>query len=537
MQAQRAKKELDMTARPLLGKIFLFSLPIMLTGILQLLYNASDIIVLGRFASDVSAGAVGSTGSLINLTVNLFMGLSVGACTAAARWIGAGNEQRLDRVVHTAILLSLIGGVIVGVIGVCFSRYFLIAMDVPQDSVLPLSTTYLQIYFAGMPFNLLYNFGSSLCRARGDSRTPLFFLCAAGVSNVGLNIFFVAVCRMDVAGVALGTIIAQLISSTLVLTHLCRLKGHCHVNLRKLRIYKDALGDIVRIGLPAGVQGCIFSLSNVVIQSSINSFGDVAITANAEAANIEGFVYTSMNAVSQACLTFTGQNYGAHKRKNIDVTFFDSLFIVTLLGLVVGLGVYFSGSFLMSIYTKSDEVIRMGLERMSVICSVYFLCGIMEVLVGSMRGMGHSVVPMLVSIVGVCGVRIVYIYTFFAAYRTLFNLYLSYPISWLATILAHAVCLIFVRRKEYKKLALLPPVPSVSVEEGSLPAESSLPADGSLLETSSSELSPASSVSVEDGTLPAGDPLPSFSPFEDAVEDAAPRSGDQTATNSEKTEN
>ena len=200
--------------------------------------------------------------------------------------------------VHTAILLALIGGVIVGVFGVCCSKYMLIAMDVPQDSVLPLSTTYLQIYFAGMPFNLLYNFGSSLCRARGDSRTPLLFLCAAGVANVGLNIFFVVVCRMDVAGVALGTIIAQMISSSLVLTHLCRLKGHCHVNLKKLRIYKDAFGDIVRIGLPAGIQGCIFSLSNVVIQSSINSFKDVAITANAEASNIEGFVYTTMNAVS-----------------------------------------------------------------------------------------------------------------------------------------------------------------------------------------------------------------------------------------------
>lgn len=459
MHAERArKKELDMTSRPLLGKIFLFSLPIMLTGILQLLYNASDIIVLGHFASDVSAGAVGSTGSLINLTVNLFMGLSVGACTAAARWIGAENEQRLDRVVHTAILLALIGGVIVGVFGVFCSKYMLIAMDVPQDSVLPLSTTYLQIYFAGMPFNLLYNFGSSLCRARGDSRTPLLFLCAAGVANVGLNIFFVVVCRMDVAGVALGTIIAQMISSSLVLTHLCRLKGHCHVNLKKLRIYKDAFGDIVRIGLPAGIQGCIFSLSNVVIQSSINSFKDVAITANAEASNIEGFVYTTMNAVSQACLTFTGQNYGARKRKNIDVTLFDSLIVVVLLGLAVGFGAYFAGSFLLSIYTKSPDVIRLGLERMSVICTTYCLCGIMEVLVGSMRGMGHSVVPMLMSIIGVCGVRIVYIYTFFAANRTLFNLYLSYPISWAITILAHAICLVFVRRREFKRLAAALPV-------------------------------------------------------------------------------
>lgn len=449
----RQKREPDMCSRPLLGKIFLFSLPIMATGILQLLYNASDIIVLGRFASDISAGAVGSTSSLINLIINLFLGLSVGSCTAAARWIGAKNEQRLDRVVHTAILLSVLGGVVLGVFGVLMARNLLLLMKVPQDSVLPLSTLYLQIYFAGLPFNLLYNFGSSLCRARGDSKTPLFILCAAGIANVGLNIFFVVVCQMDVAGVALGTIIAQAISAALVLVRLMRTKGHCKVSLRRLRLYKDALGDILRIGLPAGVQGCIFSLSNVVIQSSINSFGETAITANADAANIEGFVYTCMNAVSQACLTFTGQNYGARIRKNIDAVLIDSLLIVTAIGLAVGFTAYLAGTFFLSIYTKSDDVIRLGLERMSVICTTYCLCGIMEVLVGNMRGIGHSVLPMLVSIVGVCGLRIVYIFTFFAANRTLFNLYLSYPISWLVTICAHAVCLFFARRKEFKRMA------------------------------------------------------------------------------------
>lgn len=449
-----------MCSRPLLGKIFLFSLPIMATGILQLLYNASDIITLGQFASDVSAGAVGSTSSLINLITNLFLGLSVGACTAAARWIGAKNEERLDRVVHTAILVSLIGGVFLAVFGVLMARNLLLLMDVPQDSVLPLSTLYLQIYFAGMPFNLLYNFGSSLCRARGDSKYPLFFLCAAGVSNVGLNIFFVVVCKMDVAGVALGTVIAQVISSALVLTHLMRLKGHCKVSLRRLRLYKDALGDILRIGLPAGLQGCIFSLSNVVIQSSINSFGETAITANADAANIEGFVYTCMNAVSQACLTFTGQNFGARNKKNIDAVLLDSLLVVTAIGLAIGFTAFFAGTFFLSIYTKSDEVIRLGMERISVICTTYCLCGIMEVLVGSMRGIGHSVLPMLVSVGGVCGLRIVYIFTFFAAHRTLFNLYLSYPISWIVTILAHTVCLIFARRKEFRRMG--EPVPAGS---------------------------------------------------------------------------
>lgn len=465
----KQKRELDMCSRPLLGKIFLFSLPIMATGILQLLYNASDIIVLGQFASDVSAGAVGSTGSLINLITNLFLGLSVGACTAAARWIGAKNEQRLDHVVHTAILLSLIGGVILAVFGILAARSLLLLMNVPQDSVLPLSTQYLQIYFAGMPFNLLYNFGSSLCRARGDSKHPLLFLCAAGVSNVGLNIFFVVVCRMDVAGVALGTIIAQMISSTLVVLHLMRLKGHCRLRLRSLRLHKDALGDILRIGLPAGLQGCIFSLSNVVIQSSINSFGETAITANADAANIEGFVYVCMNAVSQACLTFTGQNFGARIKKNIDVVLVDSLLVVTAMGLIVGFTAYFGGTFFLSIYSKSDEVIRLGIERISVICTTYCLCGIMEVLVGSLRGIGHSVLPMLVSVGGVCGLRIVYIFTFFAANRTLFNLYLSYPISWVATIAAHAVCLFFARRKEFCRMGDAigaPAVPAAPAADG-----------------------------------------------------------------------
>ena len=452
-----------MCTRPLFGKIILFSLPLMLSGILQLLYNAADIIVLGQFASDTSAGAVGSTSSLINLITNLFIGLSVGACTAAARWIGAKNEARLDRVVHTSICVSLIGGVLIGLVGIFASRSLLILMDVPQDSVLPLSALYLRIYFAGMPFNLLYNFGRSLLRARGDTRNPLLFLALSGIVNVGLNILFVAVFDMDVAGVATATVVSQAFSAALVLRHLTRLQGSGKLTLRRIRLHRDALGDILRIGLPAGIQGCIFSLSNVVIQSSINSFGDLAITANAEAANIEGFVYTSMNAVSQACLTFTGQNYGAANRKNIDVTLFNCLVIATGIGLLIGFGVWLAGGLLLSVYTRTPEVIEIGLGRMEIICTTYFLCGIMEVLVGSMRGMGHSVLPMVVSILGACGLRILYIYTVFAAYHTLPVLYLSYPVSWIITSLAHAVCLFFIRRKEFRRLASAPqeaPVPA-----------------------------------------------------------------------------
>lgn len=441
-----------MCTRPLFGKIILFSLPLMLSGILQLLYNAADIIVLGRFASDASAGAVGSTGSLVNLITNLFIGLSVGACTAAARWIGAKNEERLDRVVHTAICVSLIGGVFIGAVGIFASRSLLLLMNAPADSVLPLSTLYLRIYFAGMPANLLYNFGSSLLRARGDTRNPLIFLAISGVVNVGLNILFVTAFHMDVAGVGIATVCSQILSAALVIRHLVRIDGHCKLTLKKIRLHRDALGDILKIGLPAGVQGCIFSLSNVVIQSSVNSFGDLAIAGNAEAANIEGFVYTSMNAVSQGCLTFTGQNYGAGNKKNIDVTLLDCLVIATGIGLFFGLSVYFSGTFLLGIYTDTPEVIEIGLNHLRIICTTYFLCGIMEVLVGTLRGIGHSVLPMVVSVLGVCGLRILYVYTVFAAHRTLAVLYLSYPISWLITAIVHAVCLFFVRRREFKKL-------------------------------------------------------------------------------------
>ena len=453
----RPKKELNMCERPLFGKIFLFALPLMLTGMLQLLYNAADIIVLGRFASDDSAGAVGSTGALVNLITNLFIGLSIGACSAAARWIGAKNDARVDRITHTAIAISLIGGVAIGLVGVFCSRSLLVLMNVPEDSLLPLSTLYLQIYFAGMPFNLLYNFGSSLLRARGDTKNPLLFLALSGILNVGLNILLVAVFSMDVAGVAIATVSSQVLSSLLVLVHLTRVRGHCRLSLKKLRLHKDALGDILRIGLPAGVQGCIFSLSNVVIQSSINGFGKFAVTANAEAANVEGFVYTAMNAISQACLTFTGQNYGAGIKKNIDVTLVNCLIIVTGVGLVLGVSVYLLGSVLMSVYTDSPEIIRMGVDRMSVICTTYFLCGIMEVFVGSLRGLGHSVVPMVVSILGACGFRLLYIFTIFAHYQTLLVLYLSYPASWILTAVAHAIYLFFVRKKEFRRIS--PPTP------------------------------------------------------------------------------
>lgn len=442
----------DLCTRPLFRKILLFSLPLMLSGMLQLLYNAADIIVLGRFASDASAGAVGSTGSLINLLTNLFIGLSVGASSAAAKWIGAGNKDKLDKIVHTSLCISLISGVVIGIIGIIFARSFLIMMNVPQDSVLPLSTLYLKIYFAGMPFNFVYNFASALLRAQGDTKRPLIILFVSGIVNVSLNLLLVITFKMDVAGVAIATITSQALCAVLVIIFLIKQKGPCKLIISHLKISKDALGEIMIIGLPAGIQSCIFSFSNVIIQSSINSFGNVAITANAESSNIEGFIYISMNSVSQAALTFSGQNYGALKSKNIDVALVDSIIISTIIGLALGLSVYFSSDYIMRIYTDSPEIITIAKGRMLIICTTYFLDGIMEILTGIMRGMGHSIAPMLVSILGVCGIRIIYIYTVFAHFHTLPVLYLSYPITWIITSAVHAIFLLAIRKKEFRKI-------------------------------------------------------------------------------------
>ena len=312
----RKARNIDMCTRPLLGKIILFSLPLIATGILQLLYNAADIIVVGQFSGHTAMAAVGSTGSLVNLVTNLFIGLSVGSLSAMSRWIGAGEKEKADRIVHTSIPVGVIGGVVVGVIGFFGAELFLKWMKTDVN-VIDQATLYLKIYFVGMPFAMLYNFGAAILRACGDTKRPLIILSLAGLINVGLNLWLVAGFNMGVAGVAIGTTASQAISAVAVLWVLWRRKGYGCFRFKKMHVYTGALKEIVHIGLPAGVQGTIFSLSNVIIQSSINIFGDIAMAGNAAAASIEGFVYTAMNAVSQACLTFTAQNYGANKLKNI----------------------------------------------------------------------------------------------------------------------------------------------------------------------------------------------------------------------------
>ena len=455
--AKKEKKAVDLCTRPLFKKTVLFALPLILTSVLQLLYNAADIVVLGQWASpdaevrEAAVGAVGSTGALINLITNLFIGLSVGALAVVARFVGARDNEKISKSVHTSVLVSVIGGFIVGVFGFFMSALMLEWMATPKD-ILPLSSLYLKIYFCGMPFNLLYNFGASILRACGDTKRPLIILALAGIANVGLNIITVAALKMSVAGVGIATTAAQAVSAAGVVIVLMRRRDAARLVLKKLRIHKAAFVDIVKIGLPAGVQGTIFSLSNVVIQSSINGFGKTAVAGNATAANIEGFIYVAMNSVAQACLTVAGQNYGAAKPKNIDLTLIQCLLLVTGVGLVLGIGAYLGGGFLLGLYGTEGAALEYGLGRMKVICVLYFMCGIMDTLVGALRGIGSSFIPMIVSIFGVVGVRILWIFTIFKKYHTLTMLYVSYPVSWLFTLAVHFVCYMVLRKRKFAKL-------------------------------------------------------------------------------------
>ncbi|MBQ9134630.1 MAG: MATE family efflux transporter [Lachnospiraceae bacterium] len=449
---QKNKKyEIDMCNGPLLGKILLFALPLMLSGILQLLFNAADMIVVGRWAGSNALAAVGSTGSLINLLVNVFIGLSVGANVLVARYYGANQEKELSDMVHTAMLTSFICGIILIFVGFFVAPVALTAMGTPPE-VLDQAVLYVRIYFAAMPAMMVYNFGSAILRAVGDTRRPLYFLSIAGVINVILNLVFVIRFSMDVAGVALATAISQVVSAVLVVICLMRSEGPYQLRLKELRIVPHKLGMMARIGLPAGLQGAIFSISNVLIQSSVNSFGATAMAGNSAAGNLEGFVYTAMNSLHQTAISFVGQNFGARKYKRISKISILCLGIVTVVGLVMGIGLYFVSPLLLQLYATEKEVIAYGIRRLLYISCPYFLCGVMDTLVGCLRGMGRSVLPMIVSLSGACLFRVIWIYTIFAANRTMDVLYISYPISWTITSLVHLGCFWIIYYK-YKKNA------------------------------------------------------------------------------------
>ena len=446
-----AKVNVDMTTRPLLKKIILFTLPLIATAVLQLLYNAADIIVVGQFAGSTAMAAVGSTTSLVHLITNLFIGFSVGTLSVMSRSVGANDYEYSKKIVHTSILLSTLCGFAVGIIGLIFSQTFLIWMGSPEE-VLPQSVLYLKIYFVGSPFLMLYNFGSAILRACGDTKRPLIILALSGILNVIINYVLVAWFDLGVIGVAVGTIVSQAASAISVVCVLIKRKGFGQFSFKNLQINKTALIDIVRIGLPAGLQSTIFSISNVLIQSSINSFGDIAMAGSAAAASIEGFVFVTMNSVTQACLTFVACNLGAKKTQNMRIVVYQCLMLTAIVGIVLGVGTYLFGRPLLSIYNSEENVIEYGLERLSVISVSYALCGVMEIFVSGMRGMGYSSVPAVTSVAGVCGLRILWIYTVFSARRSLYVLYLSYPVSWIITTLVHIVSYLIVRKKVEDRL-------------------------------------------------------------------------------------
>ena len=444
-----SKYTMDMCNGPLLKKIILFAIPLMLSGVLQLLFNAADVIVVGRFTGNEALAAVGSTSSLINLLINLFVGVSVGANVLLGKHIGARDEENASKTVHTAVTFALVVGIAMIFVGFFLSRPLLELMGTPED-VINLSVLYMRIYFVGMPAFMFYNFGAALLRAVGDTKRPLYFLTLAGIINVIFNLIFVIVFHMGVAGVALATIISEGISAFLVFLCLKGADGVLHLDHRSLSFHKDVAIQMMKIGLPAGLQGCIFSVSNVLIQSSVNSFGSIAMAGNTASANLEGFVYNAMNSLYQTSLSFTSQNMGAKKYKRVDKILIECLVIFMIVGIVMGGGAYLIGTSLLSIYSSDPQVISYGLLRMSLICVPYFLCGMMDVFVGSLRGMGYSVMPMLVSLTGACLFRIIWIFTIFATNRSLLVLYFSYPVSWALTATAHFICYMIVRKKVFK---------------------------------------------------------------------------------------
>ena len=446
--SRRHGYEIDMLNGPVLPKLLAFAVPLILSSVLQLTFNAADVIVVGRFEGDTALAAVGAPGALINLLVNLFLGLSVGANVVVARWRGAGDFRQTSLAVHTAVTLSLAGGVAVGLIGFLFAGTFLRWMNTPQD-VLPLATAYMRVYFLGMPANMLYNFGAAILRAIGDTRRPLMYLTVAGVVNVLLNIAFVAGFGMGVQGVALATIAAQLISAALVTLCLTRTDGSIHLDLRRLGIDRARALEITRVGLPAGLQGIFFSFSNVVIQSTVNGFGTVATAGNTVASNIEGYIYVSMNAIYQAAITFTSQNVGARRYDRIDRVARAALLSVSGIGLAMGGFLMAFKRALFHIYTADDAVIAAASIRSAIIAPTYFLCGMMDSMVGMLRGMGSSVTPMIVSVLGACLFRVLWIALAFPLNPTLNMLYISYPISWIITFSVHLICYFRLKRRKY----------------------------------------------------------------------------------------
>jgi len=452
---EKKKYSMNMCEGPLFSKIWIFTIPLILSGLLQLLFNAVDMIVAGRYVGKEALAAIGSTSSLINLLTNVFIGLSTAANVLVARFFGSGREDDVQETVHTSIALSFITGVIMTVLGIAVAPKLLVLMGT-HESVLPMATLYTRIYFLGMPVLMLYNFGAAILRAIGDTKRPLYYLTISGAINAICNVIFIVVFHMGVDGVAYATVLSQAISAVLTLRCLMVSEECYRFEFKKLHIYKDKFLQILRLGLPAGFQGSIFSISNVLIQSSVNSFGPDVMAGNSAASNIEGFVYVTMNTFHVTCLSFVSQNYGKHYFDRIKKTLLICLGSVTVVGLATGTLAYVFGPQLLSLYANDADkavVIEKGMIRMSIIMFTYFTCGTMDTCVGAIRGLGYSIMPMIVSLLGACAFRVVWIFTIFRAFRSLENLYISYPISWVITTTVHLICFIVVFNKMKKRIA------------------------------------------------------------------------------------
>ena len=451
IEIMNKRYQLDMTEGRLLPKILLFSLPLMASSVLQLLFNAADVVVVGKFAGSEALAAVSSTTSLINLITQLFIGLSIGVNVVVAKHIGEKDFDKTYRSVSTSIIISLVGGVIVTVVGFLFCKTMLQLMGSPDD-VIDLSALYLKIYFLGTIAMMLYNYGSAILRAQGDTQRPLKFLTLSGVLNVILNLIFVIVLKMSVAGVALATIISQYISAVLIMICLMKEKYPFGISLKEMTFDAAEFKQILVIGLPAGIQGTVFALSNVTVQSSINSFGKIVMAGNGAASNLEGFVYVAMNTFYQSAISFTSQNLGAKKYERLTPILFTCLGCVLVTGAVLGIGLWYFGDIFLSIYSSDPEVISAGIIRLSYIGKIYFLCGTMDVLCGCLRGMGYSLIPMINSLLGSCAFRLVWLATVFKIYHTQDTIYIVYPLSWIITIILHLVLYIYVRKKMQKNM-------------------------------------------------------------------------------------
>ena len=450
---KKNKYEIDMCNGTIMDKLISFSLPLMVSGILQLMFNAVDIIVVGRFSGSQALAAVGSTTALINVFINLFMGISLGANVLAARYYAAGRDREMSETVHTSIMLALISGVVMAFVGVFFAKGALELMDTPAD-VIDQSALYMRIYFMGMPFFMLYNYGAAILRAVGDTKRPLYFLIVSGVINAGLNMFLVIVFSLGVAGVAIATVVSQAISCVLVLRCLYKSEGSYQLRFSKLCLKKDYIIPIFQVGIPAGIQSTVINFSNVLLQSSVNSFGSIAMAGYTAANNVLGFLYTSVNSVTQACMSFTSQNYGVKKLKRMDRVLIDCMILSVVVTLILGSSVYIFGPELLHIYSNQADVIKYGMEIFSYTTVTYFLCGLMDLFPGALRGMGYSTVPMILSIIGTVGVRIIWIYGLFPSHRSLTFLFLSYPVSWIATIIMQVICFWFVRKKIHRMMVV-----------------------------------------------------------------------------------